>query len=44
MAKSFAEELVPVSIPQKKGNPIIEKDEHPRPETPREKQSIKTRL
>ena len=34
----FAEELVPVSIPQRKGEPIIiDKDEHPRPETPREK-------
>jgi acetyl-CoA acyltransferase len=30
----FAQEIVPVSIPQRKGNPIIvDKDEHPRPDT-----------
>lgn len=30
----FAEEIVPVTIPQKKGDPIIvERDEHPRPGT-----------
>ncbi|NGM19059.1 3-oxoadipyl-CoA thiolase [Roseomonas stagni] len=30
----FAEEIVPVSIPQRKGNPIVvDKDEHPRPDT-----------
>lgn len=30
----FAEEIVPVSIPQKKGDPkVVDKDEHPRPET-----------
>jgi acetyl-CoA acyltransferase len=30
----FAEEIVPVSIAQRKGNPIIvDKDEHPRPDT-----------
>ncbi len=30
----FAEEIVPVAIPQRKGNPIIvDKDEHPRPDT-----------
>ena len=33
-AGKFREELVPVAIPQKKGEPIIvDKDEHPRPET-----------
>jgi len=33
-AGRFAAELVPVSIPQKKGNPkIVDRDEHPRPET-----------
>lgn len=30
----FAEEIVPVTIPQRKGNPIVvDKDEHPRPDT-----------
>jgi 3-oxoadipyl-CoA thiolase len=30
----FADEIVPVSIPQRKGDPVIvERDEHPRPET-----------
>lgn len=30
----FAEEIIPVSIPQKKGDPkIVDRDEHPRPET-----------
>ncbi|MDO5102445.1 MAG: 3-oxoadipyl-CoA thiolase [Lautropia sp.] len=30
----FAEEIVPVTIPQKKGDPIIvDRDEHPRPDT-----------
>ncbi len=33
----FKEEIVPVSIPQKKGNPLIfDTDEHPRPATTRE--------
>jgi acetyl-CoA C-acetyltransferase len=33
----FKEEIVPVSIPQKKGNPLIfDTDEHPRPNTTRE--------
>jgi 3-oxoadipyl-CoA thiolase len=33
-AKKFADELAPVSIPQKKGEPIIvNQDEHPRPDT-----------
>jgi len=33
-AGKFRDELVPVAIPQKKGEPIIvDKDEHPRPET-----------
>jgi 3-oxoadipyl-CoA thiolase len=30
----FAEEIVPVPIPQRKGDPVmVERDEHPRPET-----------
>jgi 3-oxoadipyl-CoA thiolase len=30
----FAEEIVPVSIPQRKGDPVIvDRDEHPRPDT-----------
>ena len=34
----FAEEIVPVTIPQRKGDPIlVEKDEHPRPGTSAEK-------
>jgi len=34
----FKEEIVAVSIPQRKGEPrVIDTDEHPRPETPREK-------
>lgn len=34
----FSAELVPVEIPQRKGEAIVvDKDEHPRPETPREK-------
>jgi 3-oxoadipyl-CoA thiolase len=34
----FAEEIVPVSIPQKKGEPIVvAQDEHPRPDTSLEK-------
>ncbi len=33
-AERFAAELMPVSIPQKKGNPkAVDRDEHPRPET-----------
>lgn len=33
-AGKFADEIVPVSIPQKKGDPkIVDCDEHPRPET-----------
>jgi acetyl-CoA acyltransferase len=33
-AGRFADELVPVAIPQKKGDPkIVDTDEHPRPET-----------
>ena len=37
-AGAFADELVPVSIPQRKGEPVvIDKDEHPRPGTPVEK-------
>ena len=37
-ADAFADELVPVSIPQRKGEPVvIDKDEHPRPGTPVEK-------
>jgi acetyl-CoA C-acetyltransferase len=33
----FKDEIVPVSIPQKKGNPLIfDTDEHPRPNTTRE--------
>ncbi len=33
-AGSLAEEIVPVTIPQKRGEPkIVDKDEHPRPET-----------
>ena len=33
----FADELTPVSVPQRKGDPVIvEVDEHPRPETSRE--------
>ena len=33
-AGKFAEEIVPVSIPQRKGDPVIvSRDEHPRPET-----------
>ncbi len=36
----FKDEIIPVSIPQRKGEPVvITKDEHPRPETPREKLS-----
>jgi len=34
----FAEEIVPVSIPQRKADPLlVEQDEHPRPETKLEK-------
>lgn len=37
-AGAFAEELVPVTIPQRKGAPIVvDQDEHPRPGTPVEK-------
>lgn len=37
-AGKFTNELASVSIPQRKGDPIIvEKDEHPKPEIPREK-------
>ena len=37
-ADRFADEIVSVSVPQRKGDPVIvTKDEHPRPETPREK-------
>jgi 3-oxoadipyl-CoA thiolase len=33
-AGKFAEEIVPVSIPQRKGDPVIvSRDEHPRPDT-----------
>jgi 3-oxoadipyl-CoA thiolase len=33
-AGKFADELVPVSIPQRKGDPVVvNRDEHPRPET-----------
>jgi 3-oxoadipyl-CoA thiolase len=33
-ASRFKDELVPVSIPQRKGDPIVvDRDEHPRPET-----------
>jgi 3-oxoadipyl-CoA thiolase len=33
-AGRFKDELVPVSIPQRKGNPIVvDRDEHPRPDT-----------
>ena len=33
-AGKFRDELVPIAIPQKKGEPIsVDKDEHPRPET-----------
>jgi len=33
----FKDEIVPVSIPQKKGNPVVfDTDEHPRPNTTRE--------
>jgi acetyl-CoA C-acetyltransferase len=39
-AGKFKEEIVAVSIPQRKGDPkIVDTDEHPRPETPREKLS-----
>jgi 3-oxoadipyl-CoA thiolase len=34
----FAEEITPVTIPQRKGDPIIvDRDEHPRPDTTQEK-------
>ncbi len=34
----FADEIAPVSIPQRKGDPVIvDRDEHPRPDTPLEK-------
>lgn len=37
-AGKFKDEIVSVSIPQRKGDPkVVEADEHPRPETPREK-------
>ena len=30
----FAEEIVPVSVPQRKGEPVVvSRDEHPRPDT-----------
>jgi acetyl-CoA C-acetyltransferase len=33
-AGRFADELVPVSVPQRKGDPVVvDRDEHPRPET-----------
>ena len=33
----FADELVSVTIPQRRGDPVVmSKDEHPRPDTPRE--------
>lgn len=39
-AGKFKDEIIPVTIPQRKGDPIIvDTDEHPRPETPREKLS-----
>ncbi|TVQ51865.1 MAG: thiolase family protein [Phycisphaerales bacterium] len=39
-AGRWAEEIIPVTIPQRKGDPIIfETDEHPRPDTPLEKLS-----
>jgi 3-oxoadipyl-CoA thiolase len=35
---AFAAELVPVSVPQRRGDPVVvERDEHPRPETTLEK-------
>jgi len=37
-AGRFADEIVPVSVPQRKGDPIlVDTDEHPRPETTLEK-------
>ncbi|MEM0996403.1 MAG: acetyl-CoA C-acyltransferase [Bacteroidota bacterium] len=37
-AGKFADELIPVSIPQRKADPILfDTDEHPRPDTSREK-------
>jgi acetyl-CoA C-acetyltransferase len=37
-AGRFDDELIPVTIPQRKGEPLVVKqDEHPRPDTPREK-------
>ncbi|MFQ5494394.1 MAG: thiolase family protein, partial [Phycisphaerae bacterium] len=37
-AGRFAEEIVPVEIPQRKGDPItVDRDEHPRPDTTMEK-------
>ncbi len=36
----WQEEIIPVSVPQRKGDPlIVDTDEHPRPEVPREKLS-----
>jgi acetyl-CoA C-acetyltransferase len=34
---AFAEEVVPVEVPQRKGTVLVEKDEHPRPDTTVEK-------
>ncbi|MBO6513733.1 MAG: acetyl-CoA C-acyltransferase [Phycisphaerales bacterium] len=37
-AGRFADELIPVEIPQRRGDPVVfETDEHPRPDTPLEK-------
>lgn len=37
-AGKFKDEVVPVTIPQRKGEPVIvDTDEHPRPDTPKEK-------
>ncbi len=37
-AGKFKDEVVPVTIPQRKGKPVIvDTDEHPRPDTPKEK-------
>ena len=36
----FDDEIVPVSIPRRKGDPlVVDTDEHPRPETPRQRRS-----
>ncbi len=39
-AGRFKDEIIPVSVPQRKGDPIlVDSDEHPRPDTPLEKLS-----